>query len=156
MITSRRDYLLRIIDEVGRMLARVVFKRSSGAYEEALEIVVQGMERLFSLERHQLFQLTPDQQRLRLALDEPPDVARDKLLVYASLSLEAGIVYAQLANNRMAQASYWNALSFALAADEYAVTSPPPAYAPHIDHLVSLIGYENLDAGTRRRVDDRD
>lgn len=156
MITSRRDYLLRIIDEVGRMLARVVFKRSSGAYEEALEIVVQGMERLFSLERHQLFQFTPEQQRLRLTLDEPPDVARDKLLVYASLSLEAGVVYGQLANSRRAHASYWNALSFALAADEYAVTTPPPPYAPSIDHLVSLIGYENLDAETRRRIDDRD
>ena len=36
MLTSRRDYLLRIIDEVGLLLRRVLQQRSSGRPGEAL------------------------------------------------------------------------------------------------------------------------
>ena len=45
MLTSRRDYILRIIDEVGRLLARVIFKRRSGEQEEALQAIVQPVQR---------------------------------------------------------------------------------------------------------------
>ena len=39
MITSRRDYLLRMIDEVGRLLARVVLQRRGGRQQEALQSI---------------------------------------------------------------------------------------------------------------------
>ena len=155
MITSRRDYLLRIIDEVGRLLARVIFKRRGGEDHEALEIVVQGFERLFALERDKLFQFTPEQQQVMLTLDEPPDVARDKLHVYAALSAEAGAIYRKLGNAAMSRATYLNALQFALAADEYAVDAPAPTFAPKIDDLVGALGRETLDAETLQRLADR-
>ena len=72
MLTSRRDYILRIIDEVGRLLARVVFKRRTGETEEALQTIVQACERLFSMEADKLFQFTPEKHYAMLLESEAP------------------------------------------------------------------------------------
>lgn len=150
MITSRRDYLLRMIDEIGQLVARLIFKRKGGADQEALELAVQGFERLFNLDRSQLFQFTPDQQFVMLTLDEPPENARDKALLYAALSAEAGRTYAKMGNARMAQATFTNALRFVLKARAYSeVATPPPEFAPSVGELVALIGDDKLDDDTR-------
>lgn len=148
MLTSRRDYLLRIIDEVGRILARVVFKRRGGADQEALEGVVQGCERLFGLPADQLFQLTPAQHFVALTEGEPADVARDKVLLYAALNLEAGHVYARMGNRRMARASFTNALRFTLKARAQFSAEHPPAFAPQVAELLQLLADEPLDPET--------
>lgn len=150
MITSRRDYILRIIDEVGRILARVIFKRKTGSDREALEAVVTGCERLFSLQADQIFQLTPDQQFVSLTLDEPADIARDKVLLYASLNVEAGRVYDKLGRKPIARASYLNALRFTLRAHrELRVPEVPlPTFAPDVAVLQQLLADEPLDPDT--------
>jgi hypothetical protein len=150
VITSRRDYILRIIDEVSRLVARLVFKRSTGSDQEALELAVQGFERLFNLDRHHLFQFTPDQQFVMLTLDEPPEIARDKVLLYAALSDEAGRTYTKMGNEKMATATYANALKFSLKARTIATDAPLPAFAPKIEELVALVGDDRLDDETRQ------
>lgn len=145
MITSRRDYILRIIDEVARMLARVIFKRRSGTGEEALELVVEACERLFSLERDQLFQFTPRQHFAMLTENEPPQIARDKVLLYAGLNAEAGRVYEQQGNAPLARATRMNALRFALRARECASDAPLPEFAPKVEELLAALGPEPLD-----------
>lgn len=145
MITSRRDYILRIIDEVSRIIARVVFKRRAGADQEALETVVQGFQRLFNLQADQLFQMTPDHHYVMLTLDEPPEIARDKVLLYAALSAEAGRIYKKMGNERMATATINNAVRFALKAKSFATDMPLPDFAPDVDELVSTLGAGKLD-----------
>src|SRR6185436_9184586 len=116
MLTSRRDYLLRIIDEVGRILGQIIFKRRAGADQEALEMVVVGLQRLFTLDGDQIFLLTPDQHYVLLIDEDSPYDARDKVLLYAALSTEAGKIYAKQGNRMMSRASFLNALRFALRA----------------------------------------
>lgn len=153
MITSNRDYILRIIDEISRMVARIIFKRGAGADDEALELVVQGYERLFNLERNQLFQFTPDQQFAMLTRDEPPDVARDKILLYAALSTEAGRIYSKIGNRRLADATFQNALRFDLKARRFPTEAPLPQFAPDTWELVSLAGGPSaLDPETAAEV----
>lgn len=149
MITSRRDYILRIIDEVSRLVARIVFKRQVGADQEALELTIQGFERLFNLERDKLFQLSPDHHAVMLTLDEPPEIARDKLLVYAALSAEAGKTYAKMGNAAMSRATYTNAIRFSCKARDHASDAPLPTYAPNVNELVSIVGLDRLDEETR-------
>ncbi len=149
MITSRRDYLLRMIDEISQLVARIIFKRRGGDDQEALELTVQGFERLFNLDRNQLFQFTPDQQFVMLTLDEPPENARDKALIYAALSDQAGRTYTKMGNERMAFATYLNALKFSLKAHQFAVEAPLPDFAPKIEELVALIGDDRLDPETK-------
>ncbi len=145
MLTSRRDYILRILDEVGRLLARVIFKHRTGDDREALETVVQACERLFGLEADKLFQFTPDQHFLMLSEGEPPEIARDKILVYAALNAEAGKIYTQRGNAAMGRASLVNALRFTLRAKSELVGGALPDYTPDVAALVTALGDQPLD-----------
>jgi hypothetical protein len=150
MLTSRRDYLLRIIDEVGRILGQIVFKRRTGSDQEALETVVVGFQRLFQLDGDQVFQLTPNQHYEMLTRDaESPELARDQVLLYAALSTEAGRLYAKLNNRERARVCFLNALQFALRARIAFPREGLPPYAPDIGELRSLAG-EPLDADTQQ------
>lgn len=154
MITSRRDYLLRIIDEITRLVARIVFKRGAGADQEALEVVIEGFQRLFNLPADQIFQMTPEDHFVMLTLDEPPDVTRDKVLVYAALSAEAGRTYKKMGNEQIARATFINALRFVLRSREYVSDVPLPAFTPKVDDLVAeLGGRDALDPETKALLD---
>jgi hypothetical protein len=152
MLTSRRDYLMRVIDEVTRLLARVVFKRKGGEDREALETVVVGFQRLFQLDADQIFLLTPDQHYTMLTEDEPSEFARDKVLLYAALSAEAGTIYARQGNQAMARATRINALRFSLKARADFPTEGMPDYAPDPKDLIALLSDQPLDAETAALV----
>ncbi len=152
MITSRRDYLLRIIDEVGRLLARVMLKRRAGDSGEALRTVVQACERLFSLEADQLFQFTPDQHYAMLIADSDPIIGRNKVLLYAALNAEAGQIYAKLGNDAMRRASFLNALRLTLRAQRQFPNDDLPPYAPSIPVLRANLEDEPLDPETEAMI----
>ena len=150
MLTSRRDYLLRIIDEVGRLLARITFKRKAGADQEALETVVVGFQRLFNLDSDQIFLLTPEKHYEMIVTDPDasPEDKRDKLLLYAALSAEAGAIYAKLGNPALARATRLNALRFSLRArQEFSMEGAPP-FAPDVPALLTALSDEPLDEAT--------
>ena len=153
MLTSRRDYLLRIIDEVSRILGQIVFKRRTGADQEALETVIVGFQRLFQLEADQIFLLTPNQHYEMLTTeDEAPELVRDKLLLYAALSAEAGRIYAKLNQRDKARACFLNALRFALRARiDFSADGLPP-YAPDIGELRAALADEPLDPDTQELI----
>jgi len=148
MLTSRRDYLLRIIDEVGVLLRRVLQQRASGRPGEGLQSVVAACERLFQLEAAQLFQFTPDQHIVMLAEGEAPDIARDKILLYAALNEEAGRCYRALGNTALSQQSFLNALRLTLKAGQTCPGLGQPAFAPDPATLLQLLDQATLDPDT--------
>ncbi len=152
MLTSRRDYILRLIDEVGRLLARALFKRRVGAHAEALEAVVESCERLFSLEADKLFQFTPEQHFAMLADGESPEIGRDKILLYAALNAEAGHIYRALGKPALARASTLNALRFTLRARLEFPAANLPSFAPDPADLQAALAGEPLDAATAELI----
>jgi hypothetical protein len=146
MLVSQRDYLLRIIDEVSRIVARVIFKRKAGADQEALETIVVGCERLFGRRADQIFQLTPDHHYLMLTEGEAAEFARDKVLLYASLNAEAGRIYQKQGNAAMARASFLNALRLSLRARTDYPSATLPSFAPSLRELLPALGDAPLDA----------
>ena len=152
MITSRRDYLIRILEEVARLLARVTFKRQRGDTDDAeLETVVFGLQRLFGLDADQIFLLTPDQHFDLLAdTDDSPEFARNRILLYAALSAEAGHIYSRQGNRPMARATFTNALRFTLKARAKYPADGLPEYAPNIGELLTALSDEPLDAETSK------
>src|SRR6185295_7934433 len=154
MLTSRRDYILRVIDEVGRLLARVTFKRKAGADQEALETVIVGFQRLFNLDSEQIFLLTPEKHYEMIVTDPDatPEDMRDKLLLYAALSAEAGAIYAKTGNRALARVTRLNALRFSLRARLELPVGDPPAFAPDIAALRAALADEPLDAATAELV----
>ena len=154
MLTSRRDYILRVIDEVGRLLARVTFKRKAGADQEALETVVVGFQRLFNLDSDQIFLLTPE-KHFEMIITEPdatPEDIRDKLLLYAALSAEAGAIYAKSGNRALARTTRLNALRFSLRARTRFPMEGAPAFAPDVSVLLEQLADEPLDDMTAQLV----
>lgn len=152
MLTSRRDYILRLIDEVSRLLARVLLKRREGQEQEALHTIVQACERLFALEAHQLFQFTPDQHYLMLTQDEPPDIARNKVLIYAALTAEAGGIYRRIGNDSLARASLLTALRLSLKARRMFGSANLPDWAPNTNELLASLSDAPLDGETAALV----
>ena len=154
MLTSRRDYILRVIDEVGRLLARVTFKRKAGADQEALETVVVGFQRLFNLDSDQIFLLTPEKHYEMIVTDPDatPEDIRDKLLLYAALSAEAGAIYAKSGNRALARVTRLNALRFSLRARAEFPLAGAPAFAPDIETLLAAVADEPLDETTAALV----
>lgn len=139
MITSRRDYILRILDEVSRLLARALLKRSEGREQEALQAVVAACERLFAMEANRLFQFTPDQHYVMLAEGEDPEVGRNKILIYAALNAEAGRAYQRLGNRTLASATLTTALQLTRRARSEFPADRLPDYAPNPDELVKTL-----------------
>jgi hypothetical protein len=148
MLTSKRDYILRIIDEVGELLSRVIFQRSKNRPEDAMQSVVQAGERLFSLEADKLFQFTPEQQFAMLTEHESPEIAGQKVLLFAALNAEAGKIYTTLNNPKMARSCLINALRFTLKAQAAFPNENPPAYAPKVADLLDALKDAPLDADT--------
>jgi hypothetical protein len=155
MITSRRDYMMRILEEVGRLLARIAFKRRKGDSDDAsLETVVFGLQRLFNLDADQIFLLTPE-QHFGMLVDDEPEFARDKVLLYAALSAEAGRIYARMGNTAMARATFMNALRFTLRARARFSTEGLPDFAPNVNELLTALAGEPLDAVTAKLVSEQ-
>lgn len=143
-----RDYLLRIIEQVGQLLRRVVQQREQNAPQEALQSVMAACERLFGMEAVQLFQFTPDQHVLMLAENEPPENARDKILMYAALLTEAGRAYRTLEQPHLAQQTFLTALRLTLKARRDYTGDAWPSYAPAANDLLLLLGDTPIDEDT--------
>src|SRR6185295_5047780 len=110
--------------------------------------VVSACERLFQLEAVQLFQFTPDQHFAMLIEGEAPDVAREKVLLYAALNEEAGRCYRDLGNTALSQQSFLNALRLTLKAQQTCPGLGLPAFAPDPTGLLKLLADVPLDADT--------
>lgn len=149
MITSRRDYMMRILEEVGRLIARLAFKRRKGDTDDtALETVVFGLQRLFNLQADQIFTLNPTQHYEMLTRDEEPEFARDKVLLYAALYTEAGHAYTRLGSRDKAAITFGTALRFVLKARAQFPHEGWPTYAPSITDLLDVLGDTPLDPET--------
>lgn len=143
-----RDYILRLIEQVGQLLRRVVQQRERNSPQEALQSVMAGCERLFGMEAVQLFQFTPDQHFQMLADSADPDEARDKILLYAALNAEAGRCYTTLGQPKLAQQTFLIALRSTLKARTQFAPESWPDFAPKANELLSLLGDTVLDPET--------
>lgn len=145
---AQRDYILRLIEQVGQLLARVIQQRRQRAPQEALQSIMAACERLFAMEAVRLFQFTPDQHVLMLAEGEDEVTARNKILMYAALTAEAGRCYTELAQPQLAAASFVNALRLTLKARLDYPADTWPDFAPKTAELLQQLGNAPLDPDT--------
>jgi hypothetical protein len=79
---------------------------------------------------------------------EAAEIARDKVLLYAALNMEAGQIYTQLGNRTMARASFLNALRLTLRARKEFPAENLPPYTPSLAVLRESLADTPLDPGT--------
>lgn len=144
----QRDYILRLIEQVAQLLGRIVRQRDDNSPHEALQSIMAACERLFGMDAVQIFQFTPDQHAIMLAEGEEPEGAHGKILMYAALNEQAGRCYTTLAQPKLAQQSFLNALRLTLKAQQQYPDLQMPAFAPNPRELIRLLGNAPLDAET--------
>lgn len=135
----QRDYILRLIEQVAQLLSRVVKQREDHSPQEALQSIMAAFERLFGMEAVQVFQFSPDQHVAMLADGEEPEVAHDKILMYAALNEQAGLCYLGMGQSKLAQPSFINALRLLLKAQQEFPGFDAPPFAPQRDNLLRLL-----------------
>lgn len=132
----QRDYLLRLIEEAVQVIARIAHLRESGQPGQAVNEVIESVERLFGLTVTELGSLDTDQLFGQLTLEENPDDARNKCVIFAALNNQAGLAYADKDLPALAQPAFHLALVFTLRA----LTAFPgpnlPAFTPDVDALL--------------------
>jgi hypothetical protein len=144
----QRDYFLRLIEQVGEFLKRAIRQRRKNTPQEALQSIMAACERLFAMDAVRLFQFLPDRHFLMLTEGEPPEIARDKVLIYAALNREAGQCYVALNQAPLARQSFLNALRFTLRARQTFPAAGWPDFAPSVAELLDLLGDAPLDPDT--------
>lgn len=144
----QRDYILRLIEQVGQLLSRVIRQRKANTPQEALQSVMAACERLFGLEAVQIFQFTPDQHFLMLTDGEDAEAAREKVLMYAALNREAGLCYTSLSQPKLAQHAFVNALRLTLKARTEITAATWPEFAPSEAEILTHLDHGALDDDT--------
>jgi hypothetical protein len=86
----RRDYILRMIEEFVRALARISGLRQQGDWAQAAETMDQEFNRLVGGGAQGVAQLSETELLARLMQGEPTQVVRDKTLILTALLKEAG------------------------------------------------------------------
>jgi hypothetical protein len=139
----QRDYLLRLIEEAAQVIAQIAHLRDEGQPEQAVSAVIDGLEKLFGLTVSELGSLDTDQLYAQLTLEENPENARDKCLIFAALNYQAGLSYADKDLPALSQPAFHLALVFTLRALTGFPGGSRPAITPDIDVLLyHLEGFE--------------
>ena len=117
MSPQRQDYLLRLIEELGRFVHEALHDGEPRRAEAALPALVQAQEKLFARPVAEWVNLTPEAQVDLLAFGESPATAREKCLTYAAILDYAAELYEPAGRPALALASrQWAAAMRAIAA----------------------------------------
>jgi hypothetical protein len=139
----QRDYLLRLIEEAAQVIAQIAHLREEGQPGQAVNAVIDALQKLFGLSVDELGSLDTDQLFAQLTLEESPENARDKCIIFAALNNQAGLAYADRDLPALAQPAFHLALVFTLRALTGFSRAGPPAITPDID--VMLYHLEGFD-----------
>src|SRR5580658_1930106 len=139
----QRDYLLRLMEEAVQVILQITRLREEGRPSQAVGAVIDAVQKLFGLSVDELGSLDTDQLFAQLTLEESPENARDKCIIFAALNNQAGLAYADRDLPALAQPAFHLALVFTLRALTGFSRASPPAITPDIDVLLyHLEGFE--------------
>lgn len=111
---TREDYILRFIGLLRQAIAQILNYRQSGHYNEALLAAFDAQERLFGRKTAELAALDLEDLLRLLRLDETNAAGREKVLGYAALLRETGLVYEAMDRTHLAVGCFQLALHIML------------------------------------------
>lgn len=144
----RRDYLLRMIEEFARALARLRRRKEAGDWSGAGQMIEEELRGLFGGTRECLLQFSESELLARLLAGEPTASVRDRTLALAALLKEAGDI--AVAEERPQEARIFHLKGLNLLLHALAVNDPAelPEFAPTIELFRTALGEEGLPTRT--------
>lgn len=144
----RRDYILRMIEEFVRALARVHSLKENRRGSEAGEIIDQEFQRLIGRGPEAATQLSETELFACLVNDGPTHAVRDKAFMLATLLSEAGDLATEKGQWVEGQAYWLKALHVLLDVLGRGEVYECPEFVPKIEVLRSALGDQPLPART--------
>ena len=114
LMDTREDYILRFIGLLRQAIAQILNYRVAGHYDEALLAAFSAQERLFGRKTAELAAMDLQELLRLLRLDETKAVGREKVLGYAALLRETGLVYEAMSRPDLAVGCFQLALHIML------------------------------------------
>jgi hypothetical protein len=111
---TREDYILRFIGLLRQAIMQILHHRESGQYEDALLAAFSAQEKLFGRKTAELAALDLEDLLRLLRLDETKAAGREKVLGYAALLRETGLVYEAMDRRDLAVGCFQLALQITL------------------------------------------
>jgi tetratricopeptide (TPR) repeat protein len=145
----RRDYILRMIEEMIQALARIASLTKAKQHCEAAVVLDQEFQKLIGSGAETVATLSETELIARVLSGESTQIVREKTLLLVALLKEAGGIHAALNRTEESRACYLKALNLLLQArlqEEDGVELP--GYVPKIDDL-ELALKDSLPSTTR-------
>jgi hypothetical protein len=135
----RRDYLLSLIEQAIQVLLQITFLRESGKQDEAVNSVVDSIEKLFGITVQDLAMLSADQLYDQLTREESPENARNKCIIFAALNYQAGLAYEAKGLKVLSQEALHVALIFTLRALVNFPRTDLPEFTPDVEDVLGRL-----------------
>ncbi|MEW6306906.1 MAG: DUF6483 family protein [Verrucomicrobiota bacterium] len=145
----RRDYLLRMIEEFIRAMARINAAKKGQQWNEATGEIDQEFARLIGAGPDAVSRLSETELLARLMADEPTQAVRDKTLMLAALLKEAGDVAAAQGEAEESHARYAKGLHLLLYTLGRGEVFECPEFVPTVEVFVHALRDAPLSLRTR-------
>lgn len=136
MSMARRDYILRLIEQFGELLAKIMGLRKTGKLDEAEKLASETADGIFGSLRKMIDQVDPSSAAALLGSSE-------KLSVYAALTAEDAEIAAARGDPRRARARRRRALELFLEASRMGALDGPSRAT--VELLRQTVDVERLD-----------
>ncbi|MBI3851353.1 MAG: hypothetical protein HY298_13915 [Verrucomicrobia bacterium] len=135
----RRDYILRMIEECIRALARINSLKKGQRWTEASEALDAEFQRLIGDGAQAVARLSETELLARLVQGEPTQVVRHKTLLLTALLKQAGDVAAAQDHPEHSRECYLKALHVLLDTLARGEVSDCPDFVPKVEMLVTAL-----------------
>src|SRR6185436_4635590 len=135
----RRDYILRVIEEFVRALARINSLKKGQQWQQASEALDEEFKRLTADGAQVVVRLSETELLARLMQEGPTQVVRDKTLMLTTLLAEAGDVAAAQDRPDESRECYLKALHLLLDTLTRGDVLDFPEFVPKVEKLVSTL-----------------
>ncbi len=146
----RRDYILRMIEECIRALARINSLKQGQRWDEASEALDAEFQRLIGDGAQAVVRLSETELLARLVQGEPTQAVRQRTLVLTTLLKEAGEVAAAQHRPEDSRECYLKALHLLLDTLARGEVFECPEFVPKVEMLVAVLQPTPLRCGLMR------
>jgi tetratricopeptide (TPR) repeat protein len=147
-----QDYILRHIQQAGRVWARIVRLIKDRQFETAHMVLDQAYRQLIGLSPEAVLERTPNDLIARLRFDESPAAGRDKCLALAMLLRASGDTAAAQGDSATAADAYHKTLLLLLDAVLRDPGLALPDYVPTVESLDAELSAHALPVTTQQEL----
>ena len=136
----RRDYILRMIEEFVRALARINAAKQKQSWDQARQEIEQELKQLFGGSFEQIENSSETEILGRLIETDPAFVVKEKAAFLATLLKEAGDVALGKGDLDRARALYLKGFNLLLGLLNRGDIYEIPEYSPNVDSFLQVLG----------------